>query len=146
MLPHREAAWILLAERVRQAADYCQPGVPCAPPVEAGLAAVQASLLEIAGALEAHLPSRGARAEPPVPAEAAADLLSRAEDFGQTGRAFTSHPDHLLSSVADLMGAADRVLQAHLTGAPTVARLVNSVLRPLAATLPAPSAPSPTLH
>jgi CDGSH-type Zn-finger protein len=141
VLPHREAAWILLAERVRQAADFCRPGVPCAPPVASGLAAIQASLLEIAGALEAHLPSRAAPAEPPVPAEAAADLLSRAEDFGRTGRAFTSHPDHLLSSVADLMGAADRVLQAHLTDAPTVARLVNSVLRPLAATLPAPSAP-----
>ena len=31
VLPHREAAWILLAERVRQAAEFCQPNVPCAP-------------------------------------------------------------------------------------------------------------------
>src|ERR1700683_975510 len=141
VLPHREAAWILLSERVRQAADFCQPGVPCAPPVAAGLAAVHASLIDIARSLEAHLPARDVQAEPPVPAEAVADLLSRAEDFGRTGRAFTSHPDDLLSSVADLMGAADRFLQAHQTDAPTVARLVNSVLRPLAATLPAPSAP-----
>ena len=31
VLPHREAAWILLAERIRQAADFCEPGAPCEP-------------------------------------------------------------------------------------------------------------------
>ena len=31
VLPHREAAWFLLAERIRQAAEFCEPGVPCGP-------------------------------------------------------------------------------------------------------------------
>ena len=31
VLPHREAAWVLLVERIRQAADFCEPGAPCAP-------------------------------------------------------------------------------------------------------------------
>src|SRR5205814_2258630 len=26
VLPHREAAWVLLVERLRQAADFCEPG------------------------------------------------------------------------------------------------------------------------
>ena len=33
VLPHREAAWILLTERLRQAADFCEPGAPCGPAV-----------------------------------------------------------------------------------------------------------------
>ena len=31
VLPHREAAWILLTERLRQAAEFCEPDGPCAP-------------------------------------------------------------------------------------------------------------------
>ena len=31
VLPHLEAAWILLTERIRQAAEFCEPGVPCGP-------------------------------------------------------------------------------------------------------------------
>ena len=61
VLPHREAAWILLAERIRQAAEFCEPGIPCAPPVADDLAAVRASLTGIAAALEAHLPARDLR-------------------------------------------------------------------------------------
>jgi CDGSH-type Zn-finger protein len=137
VLPHREAAWILLAERVRQAADFCQPGVPCAPPVATGLAAVQASLLDIAGALEAHLPSRDARAEPPVPAEAAADLRSRAVDFYRTGQAFTGHASDLLSNLGDLIRSVATFIIVSQPGPATAARLLASVLRPLAAELPA---------
>ena len=33
VLPHREAAWAVLVERIRQAADFCEPGVPCAPEI-----------------------------------------------------------------------------------------------------------------
>ena len=58
MLPHREAAWILLTERLRQAAEFCEPDGPCAPAVADGLAAVRSSLTEIARSLEAHLPAR----------------------------------------------------------------------------------------
>ena len=48
VLPHREAAWILLTERIRQAAEFCEPGSPCAPGVADALAAVRSSLTEIA--------------------------------------------------------------------------------------------------
>ena len=67
VLPHREAAWVLLVERLRQAADFCEPGAPCDPAVTDGLRAVRASLAEIADALAVHLPARYAP-EPPAPA------------------------------------------------------------------------------
>ncbi len=137
VLPHREAAWLLLAERVRQAADFCQPGVPCAPPVAAALAAIQASLLEIAGALEAHLPPRYRHTEAPVPAEAVADLQSRAVDFYRTGQAFTGHPSDLLSNLGDLIRSVATFIIVSPPGPATAVRLLNSVLRPLAAELPA---------
>ena len=37
VLPHREAAWILLTERIREAAAFCEPGAPCGPAVAGGL-------------------------------------------------------------------------------------------------------------
>jgi CDGSH-type Zn-finger protein/truncated hemoglobin YjbI len=83
VLPHREAAWYLLAERIRQAADFCQPGVPCGPGVAGGLAAVQTALTGIAGTLAAHLPARYAPAGP-APAQDQATLLARAEDLYRT--------------------------------------------------------------
>jgi hypothetical protein len=58
VLPHREAAWILLTERIRVAADFCQPGVPCDPAVMDRLDAVRSSLTGIADALAAQLPPR----------------------------------------------------------------------------------------
>ena len=71
VLPHREAAWILLAERLRQAAEFCEPDGPCAPEVADGLAAVRSSLNEIAGSLEAHLPACDLLPETRAPAQAA---------------------------------------------------------------------------
>ena len=35
VLPHREAAWILLIERIGVAAEFCAPGIPCDPAVPA---------------------------------------------------------------------------------------------------------------
>ena len=99
VLPHREAAWILLTERLRQAADFCEPGGPCAPAVAASLAAVRSSLAGIADALAAHLPARYA---PPAPAEDPATLLARAADFDRTGLALASHDDPALARVAAL--------------------------------------------
>src|SRR5271167_342870 len=54
VLPHREAAWILLIERIRQAADFCEPGAPCDPPVADSLEAVRSALNDIADALATH--------------------------------------------------------------------------------------------
>jgi uncharacterized Fe-S cluster protein YjdI len=68
VLPHREAAWILLTERLRQAAEYCEPDGPCAPAVADGLDAVRSSLSGIARSLEAHLPARDLPTGTPAPA------------------------------------------------------------------------------
>jgi len=144
VLPHREAAWILLIERIRQAADFCEPGAPCAPPVTDGLAEVRSSLVGIADALAAHLPARYAP-ETPAPPEDLDTLLARAEDFYRTGLAFASHDDPALSGAAAMLGSAYQVVRAGPGDARTTARLVNSVLRPLAHDLPGtPSAPQPT--
>jgi CDGSH-type Zn-finger protein/truncated hemoglobin YjbI len=89
VLPHREAAWILLTERIRQAAEFCEPGAPCDPRITDGLREVRSGLAGIADALAVHLP---ARAQPtPAPAE---DLLAQAQDFYRTALSFT--PQELL--------------------------------------------------
>ena len=138
VLPHREAAWILLVERIRQAADFCEPGAPCAPQVTDGLHEVRTNLTGIADALAVHLPARYA---PQPPAGDPGPLLARAEDYYRTGQAFATHDDPALSSVAALLASAYQV--ARQGDARTVARLVDSVLRPLAQTLPAPAQPAP---
>jgi CDGSH-type Zn-finger protein/truncated hemoglobin YjbI len=137
VLPHREAAWILLTERLRQAAEYCEPGGPCTPAVADGLAAARSSLTEIAASLEAHLPARDLPPKTPAPGEPVADLLARAEDFYRTGQSFTGHPTELLSGLGDLIRSTYSVAVARQDDARTLARLVNSVLRPLAEALPA---------
>src|SRR6266699_1056699 len=144
VLPHREAAWILLTEPLRQTAEFCEPDGPCAPAVADGLAAVRSSLNEIARSLEAHLPPRDVPPETPVPAETVAGLLARAADFYRTGQPFTGHANDLLSGLGDLIRSTYPVVPARQGDARTVARLVNSVLRPLAEALPAPeTSPAP---
>jgi CDGSH-type Zn-finger protein/truncated hemoglobin YjbI len=148
VLPHREAAWILLTERIRQAAEFCEPAAPCAPEVAGDLAAVRAALTDIARSLEAHLPARAlfisaGKAETSAPAEPVQDLLARAADFYRTGHPFTGHSSELLASLSDLIRSVYPVVLASQADAQTVARLVDSVLRPVAEALPAP-AQSPT--
>jgi CDGSH-type Zn-finger protein/truncated hemoglobin YjbI len=144
LLPHREAAWILLTERIRQAAAFCEPGIPCAPQIADDLATVQSGLTDIARALEAHMPARDVRPSGPdqAPADAPSSLLARAGDFYRTGRGFTGHPDPGLSGLAELIVSAYPLVLAHTGDAQVAARLVDSVLRPLAEALPAPSAPA----
>jgi CDGSH-type Zn-finger protein/truncated hemoglobin YjbI len=144
VLPHREAAWILLTERLRQAATFCDPGDPCPVAIADGLGAVQASLIAIAESLEAHLPAHDLPPENPAPAEPAPDLLSRAEDFYRTGQSFTGQANELHSNLGDLIRSTYPVVLASQDDPQTLSRLVNSVLRPLAETLPAPAqAPTP---
>src|SRR6185312_10677287 len=136
VLPHREAAWVVLVERIRQAADFCEPGAPCAPAVGDGLAEVRTNLTGIADALAVHLPARYA---PQAPAGDPGPLLARAADYYRTGLAFAPGDDPVLSGVAALLASA---CQAALDSDPhTLARLVDSVLRPLAEALP-PVSPS----
>src|SRR5580693_408015 len=108
VLPHREAAWILLTERIRVAAEFCEPGVPCGPAVAGSLDAVRSALFEIAGTLASHLQAR-AVPEPPAPAEDLDTLLARAEDFYRTGLAFAPHDDPALSGLAAMLTSAYQV-------------------------------------
>ena len=142
VLPHREAAWILITERLRQAAEFCEPDGPCAPDVADALATVRTSLTEIARSLEVHLPARDIPAETPAPAEPRPDLLARAADFYRTGQSFTGDANDLLSSVSDLIRSVYPIVLASQADARAVGRLVNSVLRPLAETLPVPETSS----
>ncbi len=97
------------------------------------LAAVRSSLTEIARALAAHLPARDARlpAENQPPAEDLSTLLARAENFYRTGAGFTRHDDELLAGLGALLGSTYQVIRSQPADARLVARLVNSVLRPL---------------
>jgi hypothetical protein len=65
LLPHRDAAWALLAERVDEAAVFCES----VGPELAELAPVREALDDIARSLTAHIPGRGvaAPAAEPVP-------------------------------------------------------------------------------
>ncbi|MFY9670997.1 MAG: ferritin-like protein, partial [Trebonia sp.] len=149
VLPHREAAWVLLAERLEAAAAFCEPsGAGCPPEVTGKLAEVRASLAGIASSLAAHLPSR------PVPAPAAAGeelsaILGRALSFYRTC-ADISSCDHVPAALADVARKAYLVLEhtgrsgKSATEATAAARITDSVLRPLADRLgrePAAGAP-----
>ena len=137
VLPHREAAWVLLAERIEAAATFCQPsGTETSSEVTQTLAAVRDALSAIASSLEAHLPSRAA----PAPAAAAEEvpvLLDRARAFYRTC-AGASRDDAVSSALADVARSAYLLLE-HTTRSEnsaaettTAARITNSVLRPLA--------------
>jgi hypothetical protein len=79
------------------------------------------------------MPARDVRPAAPTPARAELlpTLLSRAEDYYRTGSAFTGHPGELLSGLGDAVGSAYRAVQASQGDERTLARLVDSVLRPL---------------
>jgi CDGSH-type Zn-finger protein/truncated hemoglobin YjbI len=137
VLPHREAAWVLLVERIRQAADFCEPGVPCEPRVADGLREVRSGLTGIADALAVHLSACYA---PQAPAEDPGPLLACAADYYRTALGVPHAVDPAQSAVAALLGSACQAARG--SDARTLARLVDSVLRPLADFLPAPSAPA----
>ncbi|MGH3299838.1 MAG: ferritin-like domain-containing protein, partial [Trebonia sp.] len=141
VLPHREAAWILLAERIEVAAAFCGPAdVGATPEVTRQLTSVRESLAGIARSLGAHLPARAGFAQAPRPATVAAELpalLQRARDFYRTCAGVS--PAHATSSaLADVARAAYQVLEhasrseSSAAEAATVARITDSVLRPLA--------------
>jgi len=162
VLPHREAAWVLMAERIEVAAAFCEPpGAGTAPEVTGKLAEIRGALAGIARSLDAHLPSRLA----PVPAAAGEDLsavLDRGRAFYRTIAGVSSHDDVsvALSSVAR---AAYLVLERTGRSEPsaakaaTAARITNGVLRPLAgylgqgaapdaAAIPEPRSPDATIQ
>ena len=141
VLPHQEAAWILLAERIEVAAAFCEPaGVGATVKVTQQLAEVRESLAGIARSLGAHLPARTGFAQAGPSATAAGELpalLDRARDFYRTSVG-VSPADTISSALADVARAAYLVLvgqagrsESSAAEAATAARITDSVLRPL---------------
>jgi CDGSH-type Zn-finger protein/truncated hemoglobin YjbI len=139
VLPHREAAWTLLAERIESAAAFCElpgggAGDSTGQDIAGPLGEVRGALAGIAGSLRAHLPAR------PSPARAGEDVsavLERGRAFYRTCAA-ASRTDPVSSGLSDVARAAYLVLEhASRSGTPeaeavAAARVTASVLRPLA--------------
>jgi CDGSH-type Zn-finger protein/truncated hemoglobin YjbI len=149
LLPHRDAAWALLAERLDVAGRLCDE-LRAAHGRDLGgsLAPVQAAMREIAQSLAAHLPATSSHAyladgQPGLEPAELDQLLSRAGEL--TGTASNKR-----NELAAVSRAAYSIIAAAASGAGCdageqaviVPRLVDSVLRPLADALSAPeSAP-----
>ena len=168
LMPHREAAWALLEERLRDAVDFCDRiQSDASHPLVAGLAPVGRALGEIADSLAAHFGewggvSRHARRDPETPALDPGELASlrtRAADLA-TAVAGVPAADEASRSLAGLFTDTYRVLVAAMAGAErapaagtspprqVAARMIDSVLRPLAQAFTdplgqAPQAPQP---
>jgi CDGSH-type Zn-finger protein/truncated hemoglobin YjbI len=140
LMPHREAAWALLTERLDEASWLCEAlqegrGTGVADRLRPVLAAMQ----EIAATLAAQLPAGSAQAREalrarPLSAAERAALLARARDLATATPRDTDASDGLdglFNAVCSMVLVADSPL---LTGAAggVLARLVDSVLRPLA--------------
>jgi CDGSH-type Zn-finger protein/truncated hemoglobin YjbI len=150
LLPHRDAAWALLAERIDVAGRLCEELQGAhGRDLRAGLAPVQAAMHEIAQSLAAHLPASSSHAyladgQPGLEPAELEQLLGRASEL--TGAASNKR-----NELAAVSRAAYSIITAAASGAGCdageqaviVPRLVDSVLRPLAHALSAPeSAPS----
>jgi CDGSH-type Zn-finger protein/truncated hemoglobin YjbI len=147
LMPHRAAAWALLEERLREAADYAdRVRAEGDSRVSDGLAPIGPALNELADSLAGHFPDWGstsrwaddrpARAAAPATGPVVEALLVRAGDLaGSSRRSDGAASRSLVRLVADVhtltraAGAAD-------VGTEVLARLVDSVLRPLAESLP----------
>src|SRR5436190_7148902 len=145
LMPHREAAWALLAERLDEAASLCEQLQSGRGKHIAGqLAPVLAALREVSRSLAAHLPagSAHARLAGPAPRLEQAELgtlLERAAELegAVAGRGGIADPGRELH---ELFGAAHAIVTQTAAGlgcdvgeqALIVPRLVGSVLRPLA--------------
>ncbi len=161
LLPHREAAWALLTERLDVAAEFCQqivadqagsqphagqPRAGQARDLSAPLQPVGIALADISRALSVHLPaylpaadprSRSAVGPAAAPADAGA-LLARAGEFGRTRLNAMLNTD-AAAGVAEVFDRTYAIVTQLARSAPSESalagappRLVDSVLRPLA--------------
>ncbi len=147
LMPHRQAAWALLTERLNEATWLCEElRIGRGASLAADLVPVGSALADIAQSLAAHLPAdspqarRATQAGPPDPA-ALHDALARADELAATVAA-ASGGAPLAAQLSELFGLAHTALRgiadggrhpgpgAGSTGA--ASRLVASVLRPLA--------------
>src|SRR5262249_32667372 len=141
VLPHREAAWILLGERIDVAAAFCEPaGAGATPEGTRQLAAVREALAGISPSLGAHPPARAGLSQAGRPAAAPGELpvlLERARDLYRTC-AGVSPADAVSSALADVARTAYQVVEhagrseSSAAVAAVAARITDSVLRPLA--------------
>ena len=135
-LPHRDAAWILLAERIDEAAVFCAS----ASPELTELAPVLEALHDIARSLTAHIPGRKTITSA-APAADIGSLLAEASHLYRTARVTPSSDDPVAAGMAEAFAKAYRILAprdrsaSSSVPAATAARVVNSVLRPLAVAL-----------
>jgi CDGSH-type Zn-finger protein/truncated hemoglobin YjbI len=154
LMPHREAAWALLAERLDQAAWLCAAiGSGRGTAIAGSLEPVLGAMREIARALAAHLPpasAHAALASMPAPLDKAGldALLRRAAGLASAlGPRPAADPGRALGELFDTAYSIVTAAVAGrgcdgLTQALIVPRLADSVLRPLAGALAGlPAAP-----
>jgi CDGSH-type Zn-finger protein/truncated hemoglobin YjbI len=140
LMPHREAAWALLEERVREAASFCGLIQEIAPArVASELAPVEAGLTDVADSLAARFPDWGARSrfatdseQRPAgaggkPAKALSRRVAALTRAVSAADAATPEAKRLRSLFDRIKAALDQAGD----GA-TAARLVEGALRPLA--------------
>jgi CDGSH-type Zn-finger protein/truncated hemoglobin YjbI len=148
LMPHREAAWALLAERLDEAAAFCERiRFKWANQVGEELAPIEAALADMVQNLQAHFPDWGARprtnlstvrspATPPDAADVEA-LRGRTEELASHAGFPGASKSEELASLFD----QTRQLTLSLLTPPqhdpaldiaTARRLIESVLRPLA--------------
>jgi CDGSH-type Zn-finger protein/truncated hemoglobin YjbI len=139
LMPHREAAWAVLEERVREASDFCGLVEEIATDGVAGaLAPVRGALDDVADSLASHLLDWGAKsrfaapARPPTEADAetAKVLARRAASLARSvAAADTRAPG--TKRLVRLFTAAYGALEQAGAGA-SAGQIVEGVLRPLA--------------
>ncbi len=144
LMPHRDAAWALLAERLDEAAWLCEAiqtgrGTRIAGQLEP----VRAALREIAQTLAAHLPPGSAHAglaarRARLPQAELDSLLARARELGRTVPRVPA--DGSATGLAEVFEAAYSAAMAAGRAGPDTADallpgLTDSVLRPLAEAL-----------
>jgi CDGSH-type Zn-finger protein/truncated hemoglobin YjbI len=144
LVPHRDAAWAMLAERLDVAGQLCADlQGERGSELSGSLAPVQAAMSEIAQSLAVHLPASSPHASladgrPSLSPAELGQFLGRAADLAAAAR-------DRQSELAAVSRTAHSIIMASATGegcnadelALIVPRLVDSVLRPLAG---APSA------
>jgi CDGSH-type Zn-finger protein/truncated hemoglobin YjbI len=142
LMPHREAAWLLLEERLRDAATFCsglQGG--CEPVTAQRLAPIEEALGDIADSLAAHQADWGgssrfaAATEAPLVTTDLAAIHARAAELAARVSLDGGDDEHRRAAAALFTGALSL-----LDAEPDLAALVDSVLRPLAAVLAADGA------
>jgi CDGSH-type Zn-finger protein/truncated hemoglobin YjbI len=144
LMPHREAAWALLEERIREAANFCGLIQEIADePTAAALSPVEGALNDVADSLAAHFADWGATSRFSSTAEA-----RLTQPAAQTDKALARRAASLARSVSGTNGRQSRAAGRLVTlfnaaraasdqsrDAETAQRLVEGVLRPFAAAI-----------